>query len=247
MVASAIAAAAPSLISAGASFGLSKLFGGGKSESAAEEFKPVGINAGGIRSQFSGGNINITSSGQRQGLVGGLAATFPEQAGQIGALREQVTPGFGRLTQSRLQQVENARKKSIGNLRENLQRRRVLGSSFAGDALSRAESQFGEQAEQVAAESFLQELELSQQLIQQEFTAARGEFTTQLDELNLQADVATKLASGATQALSQNARLQAELDARESEGAGRFLGQTFQPAIDKLGEIGGGLLQSAFA
>lgn len=247
MVASAIAAAAPSLISAGASFGLSKLFGGGKKKkSAPQQFKPPGIDAGGLRSRFSRGSVNVTSDPQRQDFVGGLASTFPEQAGLIGGLRAQVTPGFGRLTTSRLAQVERGRSRAIGNLRENLQRRRVLGSSFAGDALSRAEAGFAEQSEQVAAESFLQELDLNQKLLQQEFTARRGEFQTQLDELNLQVDVATKLASGATQTLGANARLKAELDAREQEGAGRFFGQTFQPFIDKIGEIGGGLVSSAF-
>ena len=244
MVASAIAALAPSVISAGASFGLSKLFGGGKKETP--QFQPPpGINAGGLTARFRRGGVNVTSSAERQGFVGGLAATFPEQAGQIGELREQVTPGFGRLTTSRLQQVENARRSSVGNLRENLQRRRVLGSSFAADALTRAEAQFGQQAEQVAAESFLQELDLNQQLVQQEFTARRGEFQTNLDELNLQADIATKLATGATQTLGENARLKAELDAKGQEGAGRFFGQTFQPLIDKLGEIGGGLIGGA--
>ncbi len=247
MVASAIAAIAPSVISAGASFGLSKLFGGGKKEkSAVQQFKPPGINAGGLRSRFARGSVNVTSSQERQNFVGGLASTFPEQAGQIGDLRSQVTPGFGRLTQARLGQVERGRTKAIGNLRENLQRRRVLGSSFAGDALSRAEAGFAEQAEQVAAESFLQELDLNQQLLQQEFTARRGEFQTQLDELNLQVDVATRLASGATQQLGANARLKAELDAKASEGAGRFFGQTFQPVIDKLGQVGGDFLSSAF-
>jgi len=245
MVASAIASLGASAISAGASFGLSKLFGGGDEPAALPP--PPGINAGGLRAKFGSGGVNVTSSAERQGLVSGLARTFPEQAGQIGELREQVTPGFGRLTTSRLQEVENARRGAIGNLRENLQRRRVLGSSFAGDALTRAESQFGQQAEQVAAESFLQELDLSQQLIQQEFTARRGEFTTQLDELNLQADLATKLASGATQTLGANARLKAELDARSQEGAGRFFGQTVQPFIDKLGEFGGNFLGQAFA
>lgn len=230
------AAVAPSLISAGASFGLSKLFGGDEDASSSlSNFQVPGIDAGGLKAIPGPGGVQVTSSGERQGLVGSLSRTFPEQAKLLSELRGQVTPGFGRLTTSRLAEIESARARSVGNLRENLQRRRVLGSSFASDALARTEAEFAQQAERVQAESFLQELELSTNLIAQEFTVARGEFTTQLDELNLQADLASQLASGATATLAANARLSAELDARASAGAGQFFGQTFQPIIDSLG------------
>lgn len=230
------AAVAPSLIKAGLSFGASKLFGGGQEDptSGLSQFQAPGIKAGGLRARSDAEGIRVTSSAERQGLVGGLSRTFPEQARELGQLRSQVTPGFGRLTTSRLAEIENARQRATGNLRENLQRRRVLGSSFASDALARTEAEFAQQAERVQAESFLQELELSTQLIEREFGARRGEFQTSLDELNLQADVATQLASGATATLGANARLKAELDAKASAGAGQFFGQTFQPVIDQL-------------
>src|SRR5690606_4802425 len=114
-------------------------------------------------------------------------------------------------------------------LRENLARRRVLGSSFGQDAISRAESEFAGQRERVAAESFLAELEATNNLINQEFAARRQSFQTGLDELNLQAEIATKIATQASDQLGANARLEAALLAKEAEGRGKFFGETFGP------------------
>lgn len=231
------AAAAPSVIGsvagAGASFGLSKLFGGGGSGASQALNVPTAprIDAGGLSGQ--GGRIQ--SSRERRNLVGSLAATFPEQAGELAALRGQVTPGFGRLTESRLAQVEDVRRRSIGNLRDNLARRRVLGSSFAGDALTRAEAEFGRESDRVTAESFLEELSLNNQLLNQEFEARRGEFQTFVDELNLQAEVGTQLSSAASSQLQENARLRAELAIGEAQGRGSFLGQAIGPISSSIG------------
>ena len=223
--------------SAGASFGLSKLFGGDKNAMAPlREFRPTGIDAGGLSSTFGGGNIGITPSSQRLVFTGGLAATFPEQAATLAKLRESVAPGISGLRSARLKEIDDARRSSIGNLRENLSRRRVLGSSFGQDAISRAEAEFGKERERVAAESFLQEMEMTNNLIQQEFTARRGEFQTFLGELNLEAEVASGLAGKAIDVLGKNAQMESALNAQSAAGAGKFFGQTFQPVISGIGK-----------
>lgn len=205
----------------------SKLFGGGSSASSALGRTPVAnITAGGLSSSRSNrGGVSITSSAERQGLIGTIAKTFPEQAALLQKLRMSVAPGMSGLRTSRLQEIENARRSAVGDLRDTLSRRRVLGSSFAADALTRANLSFAEQADKVAAESFMQELDLTQQLTQQEFEARRGEFTTQIDEMNLQADLAQKLAGAATEQMGANARLKADLDAKEATASGTFFGQ----------------------
>lgn len=215
---------------AATSFGLGKLFGG-SSSSSGSSFKPVNINAGGLKSK--GGTV--TSSPERMGIVSSIASLFPEQAKILGGLRESVKPGMSALRDARLAEVETARTRAIGNLRENLNRRRVLGSSFGQDAIVRGEAEFAKEAERVQAESFLQELELTGQLTQQEFEARRGEFQTYLDDLNLQAEIGTQLASGATAQLGANARLKAQLDAQAAAGMGAFFGKAFKPAADQIG------------
>lgn len=218
-------------VGAAASFGLSKLFGGKSSSSSLSSAGVPSINAGGL----SGSGGNIKSSPERMGLVSNIASLFPQQAEIFKGLRESVTPGFSKLREARLAEVENARSRAIGNLRDNLQRRRVLGSSFGNDAILRGEAEFAKESERVQAESFLQEMEMTAELTQKEFTARQGEFQTFLDELNLQAEVGTQLASGASAQLGANARLKAQLDAQSAAGAGKFFGQAFQPAIDALG------------
>jgi hypothetical protein len=107
----------------------------------------------------------------------------------------------------------------------------VLGSSFGADTISRAEAEFAKEKERVAAESFMQELELTNNLVQQEFTARRGAYQTGLDELNLEAQVATALAGKATDILGKNAQIEAQLLAQSHAGAGKFFGQEIAPGI----------------
>src|SRR5690606_37566104 len=140
-----------------------------------------------------------------------------------------VRPGMGALTEARLAAIEGSRSRAIGTLRENLARRRVLGASFAQDAISWTEAEFGEQEAKARAQSFLEELEITNQLITQEFDQRRNEYQTLLDEMNLQTDVAVQLASGATSQLGANARLKAQLAAEEAAGRGAFFGQLIEP------------------
>lgn len=198
------------------------IFGGGPKASDSVS----NISAGGLTSSGSK-RISLTSSPERQGLVGSIAATFPEQSKFFGDLAAKVAPGVSGLRSSRLASIEGSRRAAVGNLRENLQRRRVLGSSFAQDALVRAETEFAREKERVAAESFMTELELTNQLVSQQFEARRGEFQTFLNEFNLQTEVATQLSSNATAQLGANARMKAELDASAAAGFGQFLGSFF--------------------
>lgn len=179
---------------------------------AARDFRPVDISAGGLNARFndSGNRVKISSAGRRQQLVGGIQDLFRSQADELQNLRGQVEPGFGRLTDARVNAIENRRRSAVGNLRENLSRRRVLGSSFAQDALARAESEFGQQEAETRAQSFLQELDVTRDLIGREFQARQNAVQTALNELNLQAEVGTQLATQATSALQANAAVQTE-------------------------------------
>lgn len=210
-------------------------------QTALPEFQAPKFNAGGL----TGRGGEISSNAARQGLVGDIAATFPEQAGQIGQLRGLVTPGIGALTQSRLQGLGNRARSAIGNLRDNIARRRISGSSFANDALTRANLEFAQEEDKVRSESFLTELDLNNQLLEQEFNARRGEFETGLNELNFQADVASKLQSGTSQILAQNAQFRAQMQQKASEFGAKSsagFGQLFGNVIEGLGGGGGGNL-----
>lgn len=227
-----------SAVAGGTSFGLSKLFGGGKT--AAPAPVSVGINAGGL----SGSNGTLSSTQDRLKLVEGVQGAFGDQADALGGLRARLAPGFSDLRASRLAEVESAGSRAIGNLRDNMARRRVLGSSFGGDALARADLEVGKERDRVAAETFLQEVEGTQRLIDMESTARRGQFQAGLDELNLQADVAAKLSGAAATQMGAASRLEAELSAKSAAGAGKFFGETFKPVSDNFGKYAAGVFNS---
>lgn len=214
-------------------------------ESVGESVRPVGLNAGGLRSTFARGSVNLSSSPERQALISGLAGQFTEQAGLTRGLREQVAPGVSALRAARLQEIENARQAAISNLRENLARRRVLGSSFAQDALARAELEFGQAKEKTAAESFLQELDLTNQLIGQEYNLSRQAFSTQIGELNLQADIATKLTAQATDALTASAQIQSQLAQQQAVTSANL--SMAQARLDAEAQAGAGSLFGTLA
>lgn len=196
-----------------------------------ENMKPVNISGGGFSSSIANNTLNLTADPSRQAAVAGIQNVLNTGADQLSGMREQVTPGFGALTDARVGALTDARQRAIGTLRENLGRRRVLGSSFGADALSRAESQFGREEAEMRAQSFLQELDMSTQLIERETALRTTSASAALDELNLQASVATQLASGATAMFQANASVLAQLAARRAAANQQFLG-------DMIGTVG---------
>ena len=234
-----LAAGATAAASSAASAGMSKLLGG-KSKgggSGGTGFSPPGFNAGGLSAKFTGNNYNITSDDSRKYTVGQLSSTFPQHANEIAGLRERVAPGFSEFRDARLRNIEDARNRAVGNLSENLQRRRVLGSSFGGDALARTEAEFGKAKAEADATSTLQEIEATHSLINEEHGLRRQEFQTFLSELNLQAQIASSMASSVSGALASNAQMEAQLAAQEQAGAGRFFGQNVSGPLSKA--VGG--------
>lgn len=215
---------------------MSFLFGGDEQQ---VQFQPQNASGGGLTVRSNGGTTSVTSSAARTGLIGQISDTFGRAAGATEGLLPRVAPGFSALRSSMLSRVEDARRSSIGNLRDNLARRRVLGSSFGEDAISRADAEFARQKADVEAQTFLQELDLTNKLQQQAFEQRRGSFQVNLDELNLEAGIATKMAGLVTEQLGANARLEAQLDAQAQAGAGKFFGGLLGPLINPtIGGIG---------
>lgn len=157
----------------------------------------------GIRAGFEGRAAALRDraaaiSGQiptLQGIRGNLSGLRPGLAdlrGDIQGLRSELRPGFGRLTRSRVEELRGLRGRAVGNLREELSRRRVLGSSFAAREIGALEAEFAQEEDRIRAESFLAELDATNQLIQQElgiFGAEAGivgqEFAMALQEAGL--------------------------------------------------------------
>jgi len=228
---------APLLPAAGMALG--GLLGGAGSSAPTVNYTPPGFSAGGLNATFGNNGYTVSPSAGRSAAVGSVANTFGQQANALGQLASTVTPGFSALRSAQMSTLNNQRTAALGNLRQNLASRRVLGSSFAQDSLARADQDYQQTAANVQAQTYLQELQSSQQLIQQQYTAARGEFQTSIDEMNLEANLASSLTQKASSSLESAAQTQADLDAKAAAGTGSFFGGLGSQIGTGLGKIAG--------
>ena len=260
---------APLAASAAASFLASKIGGGGGrvtsplsgaqrqinalvDEARAEARRSEQIDAGGLRSQRTGGALTVAPSPTRRGLVRGVQGALGEHSAGLRGLRSQVTPGFGRLTRAAVDTLRGAETRAIGDISDTLGRRRVLGSSFGADALSRTRSEFAQKENLLREEAFLSELQLTADLLNQQSQVDQQGFLTELNELNLETNVALELSGRASQAFSNLAGIQAQAltnianastQARgELEGGkGKFLGTLLSIGSSFIGGGGGSI------
>lgn len=178
---------------------------------------------------------------------------FGDYSGRYGDMLGMVAPGFGRLTDARVTAIDNARERERGNLRASLNKRRVLGSSFGDNALNRSNVAYAQEEERARAQSFLEELDMTQKLTsdQMKIDVAGIETSTELavrafqaeaaseqvtmDEMNLFFNAANSMAASGMAAAQANQQMEmqvANMKAAGAGGSGSFFG-------DLLGTVGG--------
>lgn len=219
-----------------AAFGLYK--SGKSSEKAAKTIanaKSGGFSSSGLSATPNKEIYSLTRSSDLNGTLNSISGAYGSSARKIGELLAKVSPGISEATNTAVATLRNRRSEAIGNLRENLARRRVMGSSFASDAISRLDREYAQAEAETKANNLLQEIDLSSKLIQQQTTANIGQFQTYLDQMNLEAEVGTQLASGVTATLSSNAQALASLSAQSAQGYGALAGNVLGPSLEALG------------
>lgn len=202
----------------------------------------IRVGKRGTNTGKQGNKIYGGSTPKRLGYVRNIADAFGARADELGVLKDELRPGFGRLTTSRLNELEDERKRRIGNLAQQLSRRRILGSNFARDEISREETAFTRERDRITAESTLAEIAASVDIIGQEYASRAQQFQTFLDNMNLEANIALSLAGQASAAytgLQQSAmQLEAQSKSSSAEGinslVGNILGQGTQLGFDYL-------------
>lgn len=215
---------------------------------------PAGFSSPGNIGAFSGGAYNVGQTPQLSNLVGGLQQTFANQSNAYSGLLSTVQPGFSQLRQAGLAQLTNQQQSNVSNLRDTLAQRRILGSSFGQNQITQANSEFAASQANFIANSYLQELQASQSLIQQQYQAAAQSYQVGINQMNLDTETAAKLSQSATQVTEQAAQAQAYLDqqaatfnaqqqANSLGGLGKLFGTIFSAGTNSLG---GSLLGSAF-
>ncbi|MQA65040.1 MAG: hypothetical protein GEU76_03930 [Alphaproteobacteria bacterium] len=237
-----------------------------------------GIDLRNLLELFSAGGTGVPGSlaslRAKQAALGGnipaLRAGIQGLRGDFSNLRAQVVPGFGALTEARVKSIRDAASESIGNLRETMARRNVLGSSFATDTESRTRLAFAQEESNVRAEAKVAEIGATQQLISDElntyaqelglteFDASLhqqdisnaitqsnliiNELTRQLQELNIAGSVANGVASAVANQGMAEARLQLLSSGLGDQNFTAGL-KSIQGSIEGLGAAFGNTLQ----
>ena len=185
----------------------------------------------GLSSISSGANVSTALSKKGSAPQTAFGIRFPRILSDIDKLRGTLTPGFSQVRSSRLAAVDNARDKAIGNLRDNLARRKVRGSSFGFDALSGAEAEFGQARADEEAKVFFEELQANQQLIAQEHGILGEALNRELAELGMTAQFSTTMAD----IISRGAQFSQQLAAQEAAGKMELLGTALGAGLGSFG------------
>ncbi len=168
------------------------------------------FSGGGLNGTSTNGVGSVTPTADRTAVVGGLSGAGEAAANTFGDLFNTVKPGFNDLLASRLNIFNDSARSAIGDLSQNLSTRRILGSSFGQDTLTRARSEFGRQRDAIVADNFLKSLEAQRQLTANQFDARIKAFQPKLDELNLEATTASNLAQAGSRAMNDAAQFNAK-------------------------------------
>lgn len=265
-----------------ASAGVSKLLGGGGSGGGGSGYAPfTNVNAGGLYTYIDkNGNLAVAANNKREALTKNMMNTLGSQAAYQRGLVPTVQSnygqaitgvedalsklgiGFGDLTKARVGAIQNAGTKAESDLRANLARRRVLGSSFANDDISRTKAEFAQQEAEQRAKSYLEELDANTKLIETRLNYQKGLLSdtqslvnsaysldmakdqTQLDELNAQLSLATGLIQAVNQRNQENAAIQYQNALNAGKTAGSFTSGLTGAIVKGIGNVGGSVINN---
>lgn len=226
-----------------------------------------GFTGGGMTGGFdANGNANVSIDSTRAGQVSGLQGAFQTTADQLGGLASQWAPGASALRAAHLTDLSNQQHGAISNLRQNLQNRRVLGSSFAQNQLDSTDLAYQQQRDQTQAQDYQTELQNTASLVQAQGQASQGVYQTAINESNLEAGVGGALqqeassaalsaaeakaqilggiAQGAQAQEGQNQRTAAQLDQSEASGLGSLFGTVLGLGTGKGTTVGGDIFST---
>lgn len=239
-------AAVPGLAAAGTGYLVDKLVGPSdksimKPLTGAANVANAGFYGGGLTGTRVGDRFQVSSSPERQKLIQGISGALNDQARGYAQLRDDFGVGISGLRESLLNRVDNNQRRTISDLKDNMARRKIAGSSFAADTLARAQNKFNQERSRIGEQIGLIELQAQADLIKQQYAATITAYNTGLQELNLQGDAAIKLATQGQAALSQLAQIQSDLLA--SSGGNTF--ELVAPGVQSA--ITGGLRAAGIA
>lgn len=169
----------------GGSPGLAGYTGGGGIGGAPSISAPQ-ISGGTPAFNIAGGTLSKTNTF----VQNEFARRFPEQLAALDELRAQVAPNVSLARQAALGQVRDQARQAQGNLRQQISRRGLAGSSFAQSAEGQLSAEYAKQAAQVEVQAAQQELDLTTKFIDMQRGLMAEALARDLTELQIGADLA---------------------------------------------------------
>lgn len=235
----------------GTAEGLSELNEGRKTAVGyLQNWKPIGFSGGSYGGSYADGNFTLSQTQAGRDALSGTMGAYSDASNRFGQLA-----GFSPYSFSNLQfntgsgidplsalpnpyeatkitlagsraALESSRRRAIGNLRDNLQRRRVLGSSFGQDALTRAEAEFGLQEAQIAEQEDL--ISLDEKKYAQQDAFNRAGF------LQSEKQFQESLSTDQQKFVFEQERQRAQYDLEQIRIRGEFVAQQSKAAVDGM-------------
>jgi len=174
--------------------------------------RPTGFTSPGLSGAYNKKtrSFDVTrSSALTQGLAD-LQSRLGERASAFRGLRGSDI--FDKLLEGRVGAIRDAGLRTVGNLRQELGKRRVAGSSFAEREISSTEAMFAREEKIAHAEGRRDQLSAEASLIDQEFQASVQAAQVMIDQMNMESGLGAQLGQFASAQMFERARLRAELD-----------------------------------
>jgi len=209
-------------------------------------FSPLEFNTPGLGVNMRDGGFTVNRTPQVGNALNRLNQLGAQTVNEYGQLKDQLKPGFGALTTAGVNAIEDQRRSTVSNLRDNLNRRRVLGSNFADDAVSRTNAEFAKQNAQFRAETTLQEIQATEQLITKQYETSIQGAKAIIDQGNFESEIGAELSRQFTGVMGDLAKYEASLLRDEADGQSALLsgllGAGLTGGLGGLGGAVGGLL-----
>jgi hypothetical protein len=203
------------------------IFGKSGSERRQIDFKPVSFTSGGLSGQFDKERnaFDITRSDELGGSLQDVVAGFRQRGAGLRGIRQRIGDEVGGLTRSRINRLRSLKDASVGNVRAELQKRRVAGSKFGMGQVASTELGFAELEDEIQSEGDLLETQLQRELIVEESQAAIDAATTMVGQLNLESTLAANVSTSASEAIRANLEASARVgESRRDRNSGIIFG-----------------------
>jgi hypothetical protein len=154
---------------------------------------------------------NVDRTGETQGFMDRLLAGLGADQNSYQDLLSQITPGFGRLSQSQQEQIKNTYAQKYGDLRQQLAKRRILGSSFADADLQRMDLEKDQQMRAAAADSMVKELQMTSDVLKAQTDGRNQTISTALSQIQFEGNMGINLTNMVMTSMNNNLAAQQDL------------------------------------